>query len=137
VGSDLDLIAVVKDTASPFEKRGRDGDFCHLPVPVDLVVYPQEQWRFLQERDEDFIRRLNREVMRIYPHNRQTRTKAIPCSLWSESGNDTDGPPLPTGPRGGSLPDFPPPQAAPTDPIVSEQVESKRPGRIFVENGIY
>jgi uncharacterized protein len=70
VGSDLDLIAVVQDTASPFEKRGRDWDFCHLPVPVDLVVYTQEEWRFLQERDEDFIRMLNREVVWIYPHNR-------------------------------------------------------------------
>jgi uncharacterized protein len=67
VGSDLDVIAVVQGTAAPFEKRGRDWDFCRLPVPVDLLVYTQEEWRSLQEGDEYFVRRLNREAVWIYP----------------------------------------------------------------------
>jgi len=35
VGSDLDLVVIVKDSDQPFEGRARDWDTLELPVPVD------------------------------------------------------------------------------------------------------
>lgn len=67
VGSDLDLIAVVRDSAMPFEKRGLEWDLSKLPVPADLIVYTREEWDAMQERGGRFMQMLNREVLWIYP----------------------------------------------------------------------
>lgn len=45
VGSDLDLIIVVKDSRLPFEKRSLSIDATSLPVPVDLLIYTEQEWR--------------------------------------------------------------------------------------------
>ena len=39
VGSDLDMIVVVKESDLPFWKRCIEFDTTDLPVPVDLLVY--------------------------------------------------------------------------------------------------
>lgn len=50
VGSDVDLVVVVGDSAEPFERRAVAWDATALPVPADLVVYTRAEWRRLPSR---------------------------------------------------------------------------------------
>jgi hypothetical protein len=50
VGSDLDIIVVVADAALPFEQRAADWDATDLPVPADVLVYTEAEWRNFEER---------------------------------------------------------------------------------------
>ncbi len=44
VGSDLDLVIVVKSSSQPFERRWANRDTTKLPVPVDVLVYTEGEW---------------------------------------------------------------------------------------------
>ena len=44
VGSDLDVVVIVKNSKRPFERRPADFDAVSLPVPVDLLVYTENEW---------------------------------------------------------------------------------------------
>ena len=48
VGSDLDVVIVLEDCELPFERRGVEWDTFPLPVPVDLLVYTQAEWRSME-----------------------------------------------------------------------------------------
>ncbi len=50
VGSDLDLIVIVKHSDLPFERRSVGWNVVALPVPVDLLIYTQAEWNGLRER---------------------------------------------------------------------------------------
>ena len=50
VGSDLDLIVIVKHSDLPFEKRSISWNVITLPVPVDLLIYTQVEWDELRHR---------------------------------------------------------------------------------------
>ncbi|MDH7559856.1 MAG: nucleotidyltransferase domain-containing protein [bacterium] len=52
VGSDVDLIVVVRESKVPLVGRAADWDTTTLPVPADVLVYTQEEWSTpgLQER---------------------------------------------------------------------------------------
>ncbi len=43
VGSDLDLVVVVDETSEPVVRRGIAFETHRLPVPVDLLVYTEEE----------------------------------------------------------------------------------------------
>ena len=43
VGSDLDVIIILKKSSQPFWKRVLEFDTTELPVPVDLFVYTVEE----------------------------------------------------------------------------------------------
>jgi len=45
VGSDLDLIIIVADSARPFECRAAEWDTAEIPVPTDVLVYTQKEWQ--------------------------------------------------------------------------------------------
>lgn len=47
VGSDLDVIVVVATSDKPFERRAADWDLTELPVPADVLVYTEDEWRSL------------------------------------------------------------------------------------------
>ena len=49
-GSDLDLIAIVRDSPVPRPERIRGWRYEELPVPADLVVYTLVEWRTLERR---------------------------------------------------------------------------------------
>jgi predicted nucleotidyltransferase len=66
VGSDLDLIAVVSESSEPFERRSLSWSLTSLPVPTDLVVYTENEWKSLQESGGRFARTLSRETKWIY-----------------------------------------------------------------------
>ncbi|MBI2230108.1 MAG: nucleotidyltransferase domain-containing protein, partial [Deltaproteobacteria bacterium] len=50
VGSDLDLVIVVESSNQPFERRSVDWDTTDLPVPVDALVYTQDEWEILGQQ---------------------------------------------------------------------------------------
>jgi hypothetical protein len=67
VGSDLDLIAIVANASEPFERRNLTWNLESLPVPTDLLVYTEGEWKRLHERGGKFIRTLDLEAVWIYP----------------------------------------------------------------------
>lgn len=50
VGSDADLLALVRSSETPFERRSLDWDLGSLPVPGQLLVYTREEWARLRDR---------------------------------------------------------------------------------------
>jgi uncharacterized protein len=62
-GSDLDLVVVVADAREPFERRGLGWDCTPLPVPAELLVYTESEWRSLQASGGLFSKRLARETV--------------------------------------------------------------------------
>ena len=44
VGSDLDVIIVVRASAIPFIRRAAEWDLTGLPVPADVLVYTEHEW---------------------------------------------------------------------------------------------
>ncbi|MBW2428598.1 MAG: nucleotidyltransferase domain-containing protein [Deltaproteobacteria bacterium] len=68
VGSDLDVVAIVDHASEPFERRSLTWNLNALPVPAELIVYTQEEWKRLQNQGERFARMLKSQVVWIYPH---------------------------------------------------------------------
>jgi predicted nucleotidyltransferase len=66
VGSDLGLVAVVNDASEPFERRNLSWDMSSLPVPADLLVYTEKEWKSLQEKGGRFPSTLSQETMWVY-----------------------------------------------------------------------
>lgn len=67
VGSDLDLVAIVVDAAEPFERRSLDWNLTTLPVPAEILVYTETEWRALVGGGGRFARTLERDVVWIAP----------------------------------------------------------------------
>jgi hypothetical protein len=66
VGSDLDLIAIVADSESPFERRSLDWDLSGLPVPAEILVYTEQEWRDLMSGGGRFARMIDTEAIWIW-----------------------------------------------------------------------
>jgi predicted nucleotidyltransferase len=66
VNSDLDLILIVKHSDLPFWRRALKWDVLSLPVPVDLLVYTQEEWQSLVKQGERFPLTVEREAVWVY-----------------------------------------------------------------------
>lgn len=65
VGSDLDLVIVVESSNQPFERRSVDWDTTDLPVPVDALVYTQDEWEILGQQG-GFQQTLARQIIWLY-----------------------------------------------------------------------
>lgn len=65
VGSDLDLVIVVKSSKQPFERRAIEWDATGLPVPVDVLVYTEEEWSALTGQ-RGFFQTLMRDAVWVY-----------------------------------------------------------------------
>jgi predicted nucleotidyltransferase len=62
MGSDLDVIVIVDAADQPFERRPVSWDLTGLPVPADVLVYTEDEWRSLDPRSR-FHETLTREVI--------------------------------------------------------------------------
>jgi predicted nucleotidyltransferase len=67
VGSDLDIIVIVKKSEIPFDKRSAEWDTEGISVPVDLLVYTEEEYENMKEADSGFCKAIEKEVEWIYP----------------------------------------------------------------------
>jgi hypothetical protein len=63
VGSDLDVIAIVRKTAEPFERRSLEWDLISLPVSAEIIVYSLTEWEKLEQGNTRFFRTLDRDVV--------------------------------------------------------------------------
>lgn len=77
VGSDLDVIILVEASASPFGRRSAEWNTFELPVPVDLFVYTQDEWKAL-DRQSRFYRTLLREAVWVYEKQASNLDSLIP-----------------------------------------------------------
>ncbi|WP_211205275.1 nucleotidyltransferase domain-containing protein [Pseudothermotoga thermarum] len=66
VGSDLDVVIIVKDSKLPFEKRAVEFDTTQMVVPVDLVVYTQLEFEKMKASGSSFIKMIEKEVQWVY-----------------------------------------------------------------------
>ncbi|AYO31489.1 nucleotidyltransferase domain-containing protein [Biomaibacter acetigenes] len=71
VGSDLDLVVVIKESGKPFYERPTEWDVMEIPVPVDLLIYTEEEFGKLRAENRRFYRQLEKEAVWIYPDNTQ------------------------------------------------------------------
>jgi predicted nucleotidyltransferase len=55
VGSDLDVVVIVEDSAEPFERRAARWDATGLPVPADVLVYTGAEWRRMSGRLREVV----------------------------------------------------------------------------------
>lgn len=68
VGSDLDVVVVVGRCDEPPMRRPLAFDTVSgFPVPVDLLVYTEEEWRRLTAGRDPFALRLAAEVVWVMP----------------------------------------------------------------------
>lgn len=65
VGSDLDIVVLVHDTAIPFERRAAGWDATSLPVPADVLVYTADEWHRLAG-GSPMARAMRREVRWVW-----------------------------------------------------------------------
>ncbi len=65
VGSDLDLLLIVRHAELSPERRAAAWDVTDLPVPADLLVYTAEEWEALDPHRK-FARVLKQEVVWVY-----------------------------------------------------------------------
>ena len=72
VGSDLDVIIIVGESNQPFARRAAEWDVTELPVPTDLLVYTEEEWRSLRQRGR-YYSTLMREGIWIWECTDRTR----------------------------------------------------------------
>jgi hypothetical protein len=70
VGSDLDLIVIVKESSIPFEKRPLAWDFDTLPVPTDILIYTTEEWQGMRKKGGRFVDTIEKEAVWLYPDNK-------------------------------------------------------------------
>ncbi len=63
VGSDLDVLAIVRESAAPFQRRAAAFDTLSLPVPAELLVYTEREWGNLLARQDRFARTLATETV--------------------------------------------------------------------------
>ncbi len=66
VNSDLDVILIVKNTQLPFEQRALEWDTSTMPVPVDLLIYTQEEWNNMAEAGGRFYRTIHQEAVWVF-----------------------------------------------------------------------
>jgi hypothetical protein len=66
VGSDLDLVAVVRASDRPFRERPLAWDLTSLPVPAEILVYTEAEWRRFQVEGSRFARTLATETVWVY-----------------------------------------------------------------------
>ncbi len=66
VGSDIDLVIVVTAAAEPFEQRTLSWDTSSLPVPAEILIYTESEWRTLGTERTRFARTLVEQTKWVY-----------------------------------------------------------------------
>ena len=67
VGSDVDILILLEDTALPFERRGVLWDTTTLPVPAETHTYTHAEWAAMASQNRRFYREATRDAVWVYP----------------------------------------------------------------------
>lgn len=70
VGSDLDLVIIVKSSELPFNRRAIEWDTMELPVPTDVLVYTEGEWQRMDCQTR-FFKMLNEETIWVFNPDNQ------------------------------------------------------------------
>ncbi len=65
VGSDVDILILLKESDLRFESRALQWDANHLPVPADVIVYTLEEWEDLQQKNAS-VRKIAAEIQWLF-----------------------------------------------------------------------
>jgi predicted nucleotidyltransferase len=63
VGSDLDLVVIVRSAVRNFSDRPLDWDISTLPVPAEILVYTGDEWERLSAGGNSFVATVAREAV--------------------------------------------------------------------------
>jgi predicted nucleotidyltransferase len=66
VGSDLDLVLVIKQSQQRFWNRASELDLVELPVPAEAITYTADEWRVLAGEGGRFFRTVRDEGVWLY-----------------------------------------------------------------------
>jgi predicted nucleotidyltransferase len=66
VGSDLDVIVLVKEAERPFHERPLKWETSVLPVPVELLVYTEAEWEEMLRDGRGLAPRIAAETIWIW-----------------------------------------------------------------------
>jgi hypothetical protein len=66
VGSDLDLVVILEAVDKPFGQRSLALDTASIPVPVDVLVYSEEEWQALTAAQGRFTQTIQSEAVWVY-----------------------------------------------------------------------
>lgn len=66
VGSDLDIIVIMKRSMKPFWQRSLEFDLTNLPIPSDILVYTRDEWEEMKKEGRRFCRMVEQEAVWIY-----------------------------------------------------------------------
>ena len=75
VGSDLDLIAIIQDSAIAFERRPLTWNLDMLPVPADILIYTRKEWQDMLKKGGRFVDMIEKEAVWIWPENSHGPTR--------------------------------------------------------------
>ena len=78
VGSDVDLIVVVDRSDAPFERRAVKWDTATLPVPADVLVYTDAEWRAMR-RAGRLSDKISRETIWLHVREQPSPTPEPPA----------------------------------------------------------
>jgi hypothetical protein len=59
----LDIVAVIDDSETPFERRAIAWDLSSLPVPAEMLIYTEAEWDGLMQVGSRFARMLEQETI--------------------------------------------------------------------------
>jgi len=76
VSSDLDLILILDHSEVNFQERATEWDVTSLPVPVDILIYTEEEWLALAERGDRFYKTIEEEAVWIFYSSNSTVASA-------------------------------------------------------------
>ncbi|WP_204138512.1 nucleotidyltransferase family protein [Halomicronema sp. CCY15110] len=63
VGSDLDVLMILRQSALPFTHRSQQWDFLSIPVPVEAQIYTAAEWAQLETNQPRFYATLLQEAV--------------------------------------------------------------------------
>jgi len=66
VGSDLDLIIILRASKQPFWRRSLELPLPDLPVPADMLVYTQDEWSSIGAEGTRFYTTVQHEARWVY-----------------------------------------------------------------------
>jgi predicted nucleotidyltransferase len=66
VGSDLDLVALVASAVDRFDRRSLAWNITSLPVPAEILIYTESEWRDLERKRGRFAEMLARDTVWVF-----------------------------------------------------------------------